>query len=116
MIPVSVRGVGNPVTFGWVPLVVAAVVLLRSRVSMAFSAATWWQSPRALVAAVSVAVALLTPLPVSSVKLWSEVAMSRSIKSGGARPGASMPPRSSLAIRSAAGGASGSAVSMRGWT
>ena len=66
----SVRGVGNPVTLAWLLLVAAAAALVLPRLSMTFTPAAR-QNRRALVAAAVVAVALLMPLLVNGVKLWS---------------------------------------------
>ena len=67
----SVRGVGNPVTFGWL-LLLAAAVLLLPRVLVTVNASTAWQNRRALLTAAVVATVLLMPLLVNGVKLWSE--------------------------------------------
>jgi len=69
---VSVRGVGNPVTLGWLLLVAAGATLLIPRVLLTFNAATAWQNRRALATAAVVAVVVLMPLLVNGVKLWSE--------------------------------------------
>jgi len=68
---VSVRGVGNPVTFGWL-LLLAATALLLPRVLVTVSVSPVRQSRRALLTAAVVAAVLLTPLLVNVVQLWSE--------------------------------------------
>jgi hypothetical protein len=69
---VSVRGVGNPVTFGWLLLLAATALLVAPRVLVTVSVSPVRQNRRALLTAAVVAAALLLPLLVNGVKLWSD--------------------------------------------
>jgi hypothetical protein len=69
---VSVRGVGNSVTFAWLLITAGAAAVLLPRVSVTFSPLTAWATRRAVAATITVTLVLLGPLIVNGVKLWRE--------------------------------------------
>ena len=69
-IHISLRSVSNPITFGWILLVIVAMTFVSGRVRLQRDAATATRPARALVVAGVTTVVALMPLLIHAVRLW----------------------------------------------
>jgi hypothetical protein len=71
-VQVSVRGVGNPITFAWILVLAYVTITWASRLRVTFRLRPAHFSPRVFLVAVAVTMLLLTPLLVNAAQLWAE--------------------------------------------
>ena len=69
-IHVSLRSVRNAITVGWMVILIASVILTRSRLDIEVQPRRWWRSRAVCAVTMAATVAALIPLLVHAVAVW----------------------------------------------